>query len=293
MLRVSSLYGHGFDEAHLTRLEELGFTLRPQVMTYAGSQVCHFIDFAAGPALEFIQVTDRSDYESFVPAGMRPYCPGISLVDDGDPATLDVYDRDFSDLDPYRLHVAYDDGAGSDSPGWHYLNFAVPLVRDTFIWLTAFDAPKPARTQAVGHTNGARGVVGLEFGLPASELAGLSRLTGQPFVDDRLNVAGVTVRATGDGSDVARKAFPLRSVVLRAGSLESFQAHAKGAQTTTFMGEPAIRITTNPLAWDLVITTWSLPPAQRVEPGPAASSGLEGAEASSRRSISSRMTSGP
>jgi putative ABC transport system permease protein len=27
-----------------------------------------------------IEVTDRSDYESFVPAGMVPFCPGISLV---------------------------------------------------------------------------------------------------------------------------------------------------------------------------------------------------------------------
>lgn len=74
MLRVGSLFGHGFDGDQLTRLEDLGFGLRPQILTYAGSQVCRFIDFDAGPALEFIEVTDRSDYEGFVPVGMRPYC---------------------------------------------------------------------------------------------------------------------------------------------------------------------------------------------------------------------------
>lgn len=100
-----------------------------------------------------------------------------------------------------------------------------------------------------------RGVVALEFDVTASELAGLSRLAGQPIVGDSIDVAGVTVFAAGARGDEPRKAFPLRAVVLRADSLGAFEAHAAGAQATSFLGQPALRSTTNPLAWDLVITT--------------------------------------
>jgi hypothetical protein len=218
--------------------------------------VCRFVEFDAGPALEFIQVTDRLDYEAFVPVGMRPYCPGISLVEGaGSPEALEAYERGFADLNPYRLHVAYDDVAGPAGPGWHYLNFGVPPVRDTFIWLTAFDPPQPVHRPAVAQANGVRGVVGLEFDLPASGLAGLSRLAGQPIEGDRFDVAGVTVFAAGARGDLPRRAFPLRSVVLHADNFDTFEAHATGAQVTSFLGQPALRITTNPLAWDLVITT--------------------------------------
>lgn len=100
MLTISNLHGHGFDRAQLDGLEELGFTLSPEVSTYAGSQLCSFIDFADGPALELIEVTDRSDCASFVSAEMEPYCPGISLAtDDGSPAGLDAYERAFADHD--------------------------------------------------------------------------------------------------------------------------------------------------------------------------------------------------
>ncbi|HEY3409034.1 MAG TPA: hypothetical protein VGK53_12750, partial [Propionicimonas sp.] len=92
MLTIGNLYGHGFDRGQLATLEGLGFGFRPETSTYMGSQVCHFLDFPVGPSLELIEVTDRSDYESFVPPGMEPYCPGISLmVDGGSPSELDVY----------------------------------------------------------------------------------------------------------------------------------------------------------------------------------------------------------
>jgi hypothetical protein len=251
MVSITNLYGHGFDRGQRAGLAQSGFTLRPQASTYAGAQLCHFIDFATGPALELIEVTDRSDYESFVPAGMAPFCPGISLVvGDGSPAELDTYERDFAAYEPYRLHVPY---SGTE-PGWHYLNFARPLVPGTFIWLTAYDEPRPAPTRETGHPNGVLGVVGLLFDLQSEALAGLSRLAGQPLIDGTLRIGDVTISTTSAGE--SPKQFPLRAVVLRARSLDTVRAHATTtAHETQLMGRPALRIETNPLAWDLLITT--------------------------------------
>jgi hypothetical protein len=253
MLRIGSLYGHGFDQAQLAALQDVGFSLRPQDATYAGSQWCHFMDFPTGPALEFIEVTNRSDYQSFVPAGMTPYCPGISLVvADGSPAGLAAYEREFARHEPYRLRVPYPGGTERDAPGWHYLNFARPVVPGTFIWLTAYDQPKPAPAPGTRHANGVHGVVGLLFDLRPRELDGLAQLVEVPVTDGALRIGDVTIAATGDASPPGQ--FPLRAVVLRADDLDTVRAHAPAAHETHLAGQPALRIDTNPLAWDLLIT---------------------------------------
>jgi hypothetical protein len=253
MVSITNLYGHGFDRGQRAALSRSGFTLRPQASTYAGSQLCHFIDFATGPALELIEVTDRSDYESFVPAGMAPFCPGISLVmGDGRPAELDTYERDFAAYEPYRLHVPYS-GTMQGGPGWHYVNFARPVVPGTFIWLTAYDEPRPAPARETVHANGVLGVVGLLFDPQSEALPGLSQLSGQPITDGMLRIGDVTIAASGTGDPP--KQFPLRAVVLRARSLDTVRVIATTAHKTQVIGRPALRIETNPLAWDLVITT--------------------------------------
>lgn len=254
MLSIGSLYGHGFDRGQLERLEGLGFSLRPQTSVYAGSQLCTFVDFPSGPALELIEVTDPADYDSFVPAGMAPYSPGISLlVAEGAPAALAAYERAFADHDPYRLRMPYQEGSDPGAPGWHYLNFGRPLVTGTFIWLTAFDQPKPAPARRIQHANGALGVVDLLFDLPPEGLDDLARLAGQPSAQGGVHFGGVAVDATGGGDPPRR--FPLRAVVLRGDDLDRFRAHAPTAEETRFRGRRALLIETNPLAWDLLITS--------------------------------------
>ncbi|HML23895.1 MAG TPA: hypothetical protein PKD09_19725 [Aggregatilinea sp.] len=256
MLTMSNLYGHGFDRQQLEMFEALGFTLRPQESIYMGSQICRFIDFNSGPALELIEVEDRAAYEAFVPAGMAPYCPGISLVVAEGATALDEYEREFAALEPYRLHVPYTEG-DERGPGWHYLNFGVPVVRDTFLWLTAYDEPKPASGEHCDHANGVQGVVGLVFDLSPADLACLSRLTGQSLVDGMLTVGSVAVIAnSADGSDLggSPKTFPLRAVVMRASSLDAFASYAPGAQNVTLMGRPALLVEMNPLSWDVLVT---------------------------------------
>lgn len=254
MLTIGNLYGHGFDPGQLAKLEGMGFVIRPEASTYMGSQLCHFIDFPVGPSLELIEVTDRSDYESFVPSGMEPYCPGISLlVQEGSPAALDGYEREFATLEPYRLHVGYSQGAGPGAPGWHYLNFARPVVPGTFVWLTAFDEPKPVPAKRTGHANGVRGVMGLVLDLGRAELEGLSRLAGQPLIEGEVQIGGVTV--VGVGAGAAARAFPLRAVVLQVGSLEGFATGLFSAEATQLMGRSTLCIETNPLSWDVWITT--------------------------------------
>lgn len=253
MLSIGSLYGHGFDAEQRATLAALGFSLRPQASVYAGSQLCHFVDFPSGPALELIEVTDRSDYASFVPAGMTPFSPGISLVvDDGAPAALDDYQQRFASQEPYRLRVPYPGATGSDAPGWHYLNFARPVVPGTFLWLTAFDRPRPPAATATRHPNGALGVVGLLFDLRPDQLVRLAELADQPLVEGALRIGDVTVMATGVAGP--HRPFPLRAVVLRAEDLDDVKAHASTTEATELMGAPVLRVETSPLAWDLVFT---------------------------------------
>jgi hypothetical protein len=269
-LRVGNIYGHGFNAEQRAALEASGFCFRSEVSTYAGSQLCSFLDFAHGPSLELIEVTDRGDYASFVPRGMEPYCPGISLeVEDGSPAQLDGFERSFADLEPYRLHVAYPDAAlaeAAESPGWHYLNFARPVIPGAFVWLTAFDQPRPTISRRTAHPNGVRGVTALVFD-GATRLDRVARLAGGTAEPPELgDVRLVTV----DGSDAGR--FPLRAVVLMADSLDVFGAQPRADEATRLLGRPVVRIATNPPAWDLWITT-GIP---RSADGPKTTTGLDG-----------------
>lgn len=248
-LTIGNVYGHGFDASQVSALEAMGFSLRPGASVYAGSQLCRFIDFETGPSLELIEVTDRSDYASFVPPGMVPYCPGISLlVEHGAPAALDRYQDDFADLQPYGLHVPY---RASGGPGWHYLNFTVPVLAGTFIWLTALDAPKPAPSRTTLHANGARRVTGLVFACTDQDLEPLARLAGESVDRRPLRIGGITVTAT----DASTARFPLLAVVLQADSLAAFGSGATSADASEVCGRPAVRVQTNPLAWELWITT--------------------------------------
>jgi len=250
MLTVGNVYGHGFDLGQIAALEGKGFVFRPGASIYAGSQLCRFLDFESGPSLELVEVTDRQEYESFVPTGMEPYSPGISLlVEDGSPSRLDSYERDFARLEPYRLEVPY---RGAGGPGWHYLNFAEPVLPGTFVWLTALDTPKPFVARTTTHANGVRGVVGLVFACTQEELERLARLAGETIQRHPLRIGGVTLAATGPGSGSGR--FPLRAVVLRADSLHAFGS-APSAEATHAWGRPVVRVDTNPLSWDLWVTT--------------------------------------
>jgi hypothetical protein len=251
MLTVGNVYGHGFDPGQIAALEALGFAFRPGASIYAGSQLCRFLDFENGPSLELIEVTDRSDYESFVPSGMVPYCPGISLlVEDGSPSRLDGYERDFAELEPYRLEVPYQEAGG---PGWHYLNFAEPVLPGTFVWLTALDTPKPVVARTTAHPNGVRGVAGLVFACTEGELERLTRLAGETIERGPLSIGGITLTATGPGSGSGR--FPLRAVVLRADSLHAFGATDPSTEATRICGRPVVCVETNPLSWDMWVTT--------------------------------------
>jgi hypothetical protein len=80
MLTISNIYGHGYGEAQIERLRSLGFKIRDRVSRFAGAQLLRFVDFPERPSLEFIEVENESEYSDFLPQGMVPYCPGISLL---------------------------------------------------------------------------------------------------------------------------------------------------------------------------------------------------------------------
>jgi hypothetical protein len=196
---VSNIYAHGYDAGECARLAALGFDLRPETSGYPGSQVCSFIDFARGPALELIEVIDDREYRDFVPPGMEPYCPGISLLAADELAALE---REFRAFDPYRLQVG----------DFTYLNFARPLVPGTFVWFSEFHGARPGAQRSVTHRNGITGVTDLVFDLPASELRPLAALD--------VRVRGREKAAELPTTD---KEFPLVAVVLEGAGVERIE----------------------------------------------------------------------
>ncbi len=257
LIEIGNVYGHGFEDHDVARLEELGFAIRPGLQRFAGAQVVRFIDFPHGPALELERVIDAQAYADFVPEGMVPYCPGVNLVLTSDSQTsLEDYARILSERHPYRLHVNYDGSSDAAKPGWSYLNFGVPLVRDTFIWLTTHDDPRPARPEVVVHPNGVRRVRGLWFNLGTDALEPLAALAGGTVTDGALELAGVKLWSRDSGLEVpelSAKRFPLALIVLETNELKPPERGAEGAEKTRFESQPALHIRTNPLSWDLLL----------------------------------------
>ena len=95
------------------------------------------------------------------------------------------------------------------------------------------------------------GVIGLLFDLRPATWT-ICRDWSAPITDGTLRVGDVTIAATSAGGP--SRQFPLRAVVLQAQSLDIVREHAPTAEETSVMGRPALRIETNPLTWDLLIT---------------------------------------
>ena len=255
-LCISNVYGHGFDEGERARLEALGFRLRSETSRFSGAQLLSFLDFARGPALELIEVEDEQQYLGFVPPGMEPYCPGISLVacEGSSVAPADIL-REFADLDPHVRHVGYDGSDDPAAPGWNYVNFATPIVPGIFTYYTALDAPRPAKPHLATHPNGVSEVAGLVFDLSMSRLRRLAELAGATAGDESFCIDAVEVSTTTAAPEVAsvhETPFPLKAVVLEAPDLDAL-AHAEETVEISFGSAPAVLIETTPLSWDLII----------------------------------------
>ncbi len=258
MLNVGNVYGHGYTPDAVAAFEAAGFVLRPGVSRYGGAQLCRYLDFEEGPSLELVQVEDPKAYMDFVPLGMKPYAPGISLVvPDWADRDFPYFEARFPELRPYRLHANYDGSTARGQPGWSYLNFAVPILRDTFVWLTQLEEPRPRKTPPPPHPNGARGVRGLVLDLDAKELRRLAQIVETDVVDGAVDVDGVLVwsRAALQGPPpVAKKIFPLVAVVLETADLGGLPKRFAEGRGTVFEDRPAVRLGTNDLSWDLLFT---------------------------------------
>ncbi len=262
MLNIGNVYGHGFSPPAVAELDAAGFAFRPTASRYEGAQLCHYLDFEEGPSLEVVEVEDPKAYLDFVPLGMKPYAPGISLVlPDWADRDFPFFEKRFADLRPYRLHVNYDGSKGRGRPGWNYLNFALPVIRDTFIWLTQLEEPRPRKSAIPVHPNGARGVRGLVFDIDAKSLTRLARLVETDLVDGAVDVDGVLVwsREALDGSLPTKpKVFPLAAVVVETADLGALPKGLAGRETT-FGDRAAAHLRTNDLSWDLLLTgPWPL-----------------------------------
>jgi hypothetical protein len=259
MVEIGNIYGHGFDDQQIEKLGLLGFRFRPQVSRFAGSQVLRFIDFPELPSLEFIEVEDERDYLAFLPKGMVPHCPGINLVlSKGATTGLKGFQDKFKDWEPYSLHVNYDGSDDPGKPGWNYLNFEVPVVRDTFVWLTEPEEPKPSRNVVADHPNKTNCVTGLVFDLEEKELLDLSRLVDAKIVEGVFEIDGVKIfsrDAFECSKKIANKKFPLIAVVVKADSLKYIRVVDNVVEKTHCFSKPSLCIPTNELSWDLIVTT--------------------------------------
>ncbi len=258
MLTISNVYGHGYDDVQIARLRSLGFEFRERVSRFPGSQLLRFVDFPVGPALEFIEVEDESEYLRFLPAGMTPYCPGISLLLAPDsPITMDEMRHQYLEWGPNSRHVNYDGTDDPYGPGWNYLNFDVPVVRDTFVYLSQPEDPKPVSPVAARHPNTAEQVIGLMFNVEARELFKLADLIGSEAAGGEIAAGGVGIiscEAMAGEISLPEKRFPLAAIVVQAESLEFFQGR-EDVETFDYLAKPAVHIETTDSSWDLIVTT--------------------------------------
>jgi hypothetical protein len=256
MLAVSNIYGHGFGSLQLARLKRLGFNIRPHASRYMGAQLCRFIDFEQGPCLELIEVEDERAYMEFIPEGMRPYCPGISMAV-AQTELLKEYEREFRHLRPYRLHVNYDGSVDSPGLGWNYLNFGLPLVADTFIWLTGYDDPKPVWEHNSSQPNTVKGIAGLAFDLEMDHLRKFRQLVKSDLTNDSFEINGLRIWSRDMLTGALpgyNKHFPLAAIILQAEKLDFFTSLSDQVKPCFWMGCPAVHFATNRYSWDLIIT---------------------------------------
>jgi hypothetical protein len=258
MLSISNFYAHGYDPTQVEALRRLGFKFRQPTSTFAGSQILYFVDFTRGPALEFIQVEDEGEYQDFLPEGMVAYCPGISLLL---PEDSEKSLRDFQvSMQEWEPNIKYVNDEGGDDPvkpGWSYLNFAEPIIRDTFIYLSSRIGLKHDQTVITDHPNRVTGVTDMIFDLDDTDLAKLAKLTQTELAEGVIEVEGVRIgsRRIWKGSiDLPQKQFPLAAIVLQAGNLDTFLGQ-EGVNLIDFHGKPAAHIQMNELSWDLIVTT--------------------------------------
>jgi hypothetical protein len=255
MLTIGTLYAHGYCREQITIIQSLGFALRPSASYYAGSQKLRFIDFPTPPTLELIQVEDGKEYAGFLPPGMEPYCPGISIeVNPNTSAMLEKYKVAFAGHKPYILHVDESGGNDQAKPGTNYLNFSVPLVEKTFIYLTQSDLPEPEPSPVLPHANKASGVSGLVFDLPREALASLFSLWGQAPSDALPTLGGIKIYAQEHIPEALRrkkKAFPLAAVVVSAEN----PIPNRNQDVIHWLGGSALLVEMNSLSWDIILTT--------------------------------------
>ena len=258
MLQIGNIYGHGFGAAELAAIERAGFVLRRQASHYAGGQVCRFIDFEDGPALELIDVEDPKAYLDFVPDGMTAYSPGINLVvPEWAERELEDFEQKHDMFRPYRLHVPYDGSERPSAPGWNYLNFATPLLPGVFIWLTRLDPPEPRKPFVPRHLNGVSGVRGLVVRGNADSLRHVARVAEVALAGGAVTIEGVTLwpeTSLEDLPKIRRKAFPLLAVVLETADLRDVPPDLRRAGATSFEDGPAVHLPLGDLSWDLLIT---------------------------------------
>ena len=238
-------------------VQSLGFSLRPESTPFAGSQILRFLDFSRPPALEFIRVEDEKAYREFLPPGMAPYSPGISIVIDTNskPALTD-YANAFREWKPYPIHFDNEGGNDPAKPGTDYLNFAIPLVEKTFIYLSqSRDAGREHPVPPV-HANTAARVSGLVFDLPGESLKPLSSLAKLAPAEDNPAWGGVNIFDELYLTPELRrrkKLFPLAAVVVETDALTLNPA--PGTRLIRWLGKPSALVETNPMSWDIILTT--------------------------------------
>jgi hypothetical protein len=259
MLTISNVYGHGYDEVQVNRLRSLGFEFREPISRFAGSQLLRFVDFAEGPALEFIEVQDEIEYVDFLPTGMTPYCPGISLLlaPDSSTSMAELKDR-HEGWGPNTRHVSYNESDDPHAPGWNYLNFDDPVVRDTFVYVSQPEDPRPISRRTTRHPNTATRVVGLIFDLERRELVRLAHLIGAEAVGGEIETGGVKILSVDAVAaqmiSLPVKRFPLAAIVVQAESIGFFEGVGEVA-ASEFFAKPSVHIEAPDSSWDLIVTT--------------------------------------
>lgn len=257
------------------QLQKRGFEIDDYVVEHPGKIFCRFLRFnkqagADQPTerfqyLEFVEVTDLSALKATYTTEVSDQValrPGFSLrCDENLKALYDVANQKLPELKPEYIHKNYrwKEDSTSALPGWNFLSFDLPVVKDTYVWWTEYepDSKRP-QLKVYSHPNSVDQFHGFYWDLPLSELKKLQILTQGEIQEGCLVLNDGLKIYTSDSKDLPEallktsKSYPFSAVILTCTNWNSFIEQAKPDLTFTW-GNRLAGLIKMPGAWDIVV----------------------------------------
>lgn len=251
-----------------------GFQLDDRCVEHPGATFCRFLKLnSRDPVpmgmgyqyLEFAELRDISELRALRPEASEDelWGPGLSLnADHGLEGLHEQLCLSVPELEPATAHKNYAWKTDNKSrlPGWNFLYFKKPLLKDINLWCTEYE-PSPDRPVHQGrfqHPNSAESIHAIILSEPAQNLASIAKITGSALearftLDDGVEVYG-SDEATLPAPIVNRKkSCPVLAVSLLCSDWNAVLAHARPDEIFQWGEAKVARIDMPERGWDILL----------------------------------------